>query len=507
MRKKKSLYNIVASVVSYFVSMICTFVTQALIVKMLGIEYSGINGLFSNIITMLSVAELGIGTTIIFKLYKPIADNDIEKIKTWLNFYKICYRMVALVIFIVGAVMIPIVPIIVGEICIQDNIIVLYLITLLDTVFSYVMTYKRSLLYADQKNYIINIIHMGYTILLNVTQILVLLFTQKYILFLIVKLIYRLLENAIINIYVNSHYEYVKEKAQKINQKEKKDIIERIRAIFLQKISFVINKGIDSITISCLLGVTAVGYYTNYNLVATTICAIIYQVISGFGASVGNMLTLNDKKKNFDVYKKINMINSYITGMAIIGFICCIQPFITLWVGKKFVLDYCVIISFGVYIYSDSIRRTITIFKEAAGICKEDKYIYIIMALINFICSIILCKVIGISGVILGTAISYLFLIFYSYPKYIFKPVFKEKIRKYYNEALKYILFIISALIFAVILQRGFIINNSLLKFIINGASGIIIYNIIFIILFRKTSEYKYYLNLIKNFIMKFKKV
>ena len=492
MRKIKSMYNIIASIISYFISMICTFITQALIIKILGIEYSGVNGLFSNIITMLSVAELGIGTTIIFKLYKPIADNDIEKIKSWLNFYKVCYRIVAIFVFIVGTIIIPIVNI-------EENLILLYFITLLDTVFSYIMTYKRSLLYADQKNYIINFVHMGYTVLLNLTQIIVLIFTKSYILFLIVKLVYRLLENCIINVYVDKNYKYVREKCDKINKGEKKDIIERLKAIFLQKVSFVINKGIDSITISCFLGVTTVGYYTNYNLVVTTICGIIYQIISGFCASVGNLLTENDLKKNFDIYKKINMINSYITGMAIIGFVCCIQPFISLWVGSEFVLDYLVIISFGIYIYSDSIRRSITIFKEAAGICKEDQYIYVIMAIINLIFSICLCKVLGIAGVILGTAISYLFLILYSYPKYIFKPVFKQRVGKYYFEILKYILFICITLVLIIAIQSKMKIYNMAWKFIINGLSCIVIYNILFLMFFNRTNEFRYFLELIRR--------
>lgn len=503
MRKKKSIYNIIASMSSYFVNMICTFITQALIVKILGIEYSGVNGLFTNIITMLSVAELGIGTTIIFKLYQPIADNDTEKIKSWLNFYKICYRIVAFFVLIVGIIIIPVVPLIVGEVSIEENVILLYMITLLDTVFSYIMTYKRSLLYADQKNYIINFVHMGYTFFLNLTQIIILLLTKNYVLFLLIKLIYRLLENCIINLYVDANYKYVREKAKPIDSKEKKDIIERLKAIFLQKISFVINKGIDSITISCFLGVSAVGYYTNYNMVSTTICGIIYQVISGFCAGVGNLLTENNKEKSFEVYKKINMINSFITGIALIGFVCCIQPFVTLWVGEKYLLDYVVIASFGIYIYSDSIRRSITIYKEAAGICKEDQLIYVIMALINLVFSIVLCKIIGISGVVLGTAISYLFLIFYSYPKYIFEPVFKQKKSLYYKEVFKYIFCIVLALIISLIILNKINMTSLIMKFITNVLTVIVIYCITFVLLFRKTNEFKYFSKMIERKVKK----
>ena len=158
MRKKKSLLNIISSLGSYFVTSIFTLITQAFIVKILGIEYSGINGLFTNVITMLSVAELGIGETIIFKLYEPIAKKDTEKIKSWMDFYKLCYRYVAIAVTIIGLLIIPILPVMVGKVSIKDNITLLYLITLIDCIFSYVMTYKRSLLYADQKNYIITLL-------------------------------------------------------------------------------------------------------------------------------------------------------------------------------------------------------------------------------------------------------------------------------------------------------------------------------------------------------------
>jgi len=174
MRKKKSLLNIIGSLGSYFIATIFTLITQAFLIKTLGIEYSGVNGLFTNIITMLSVAELGIGTTIIFKLYKPLAENDVELIKSWMKFYKLCYMVIAGFILLIGIVIIPLIPLIVGKVDIYENLQLLYLISLFDTFLSYIMTYKRSILYADQKNYIINFIHIGYIIFMNVTQILIL---------------------------------------------------------------------------------------------------------------------------------------------------------------------------------------------------------------------------------------------------------------------------------------------------------------------------------------------
>lgn len=490
----------ISSIGSYLVNILFTFITQAVLIRMLGIEYSGINGLFTNIITMLSVAELGIGTTIIYKLYDPIAKNDKETIKSWMAFYKKCYLYVAFSITIVGLLLIPFVPVIVGTANIKEGIIFLYLISLLDSILSYVMTYKRSLLYADQRSYIINIIHICYVIAMNVSQIIILLLTKDYIIFLLVKLIYRILENIIINIYVNKKYPYILEKYNSISNVDRKDIFERIRAIFLQKISFVVNKGIDNIIISLFLGVSAVGYYNNYNLVVLALCSLIFQLVSSMSASVGNLLTENNKQKNYDVYCKLNMLNSFLSGFVIVGFISCIDAFVKIWLGEKYVLSLLIVVSFGLYIYSDSIRRSITMFKEAAGICKEDKYMYIVMTLINLISSIILCKICGISGVILGTALSYLFLILYSYPKFIFKPIFNKKIQTYYINNLKYfIVILVSCIISFSLTNISF--NNKIFNLLFYGLSSIIIYILLFIGVFRKTTELRFYNNYIKRII------
>lgn len=497
MRKKKSLYNIIASLLSYLTAMLFNFITQALIVKVLGIEYSGVNGLFTNIITMLSVAELGLGTTIIYKLYEPVANNDVESIKSWMNFYKICYRIVAIVVLFLGLAIIPLVPVIVGETNIHENIILLYIISLMDTVLSYIMTYKRSLLYADQKNYVINIIHLGYTAFMNITQIAILYTFKNYIFFLAIKLVYRLLENVIINLYVDKNYPYINDMAQKLPEKEKNDVISRIKAMFLQKISFVVNKGIDSITISTIMGIATVGYYTNYNLIATTLASIVYQMMTGFMASIGNLMTEKNDEKNFSIFNKINIINVLLTAIAIVGFNCCIQSFINVWIGKEYLLSAGVVIAFDIWIYSDSIRRTMTMYKEAAGICREDQFMYLIMAFINLISSIVLCKIIGISGVILGTAISYLFLIFYSYPKYIFKPVFKKSKSVYYKITFRDILYIVIATMLGGFLTYYVNFENKILNFIVCAIISIIVTIVTFSLYYSKNEHYKYLMNML----------
>ena len=504
MRKRKSLFNIIGSLSSYIISTIFTFITQIFIIKMLGIEYSGVNGLFTNILTMLSIAELGIGTTIIYKLYEPLAKNDVETIKSWMNFYKTCYRIVALTVFVIGVLIIPLVPLIVGKVTIAENIRLLYFISLLDTVFSYTMTYKRSLIYADQKNYVINIVHIGYTVFMNITQIIILYLFKNYIFFLLIKLIYRLLENIILNIYANIHYPYIKESYVNISKDEKKDVFDRIKAMFLQKISYVVNKGIDSVIITMMLGITVAGFYSNYTIIVNALTAIIFQIVSSMTASVGNLLTEKNVEKSYLVYRKINMFDSFLTCIGICGFLAIIKDFVKIWIGEEFILGNAITISFAIYIYSDSIRRTMTLFKDSAGICKEDKNAYVAMAFINLISSIILCKFIGMSGVILGTAISYIFLIVYSYPKYVFTPLFKLKSKKYYIENTKYLIFILISSIFSYFVGSLINIDAIIISIVVKGLISVIFASIVFVLMYRKTDEFKFFILQAKKIVLKF---
>lgn len=503
MRKQKSIFNILGTMSSYFVMLIFNFIIQRYIIYILGIEYSGINGLFSNILTMLSVAELGIGTAIVFKLYKPLKEENHGEINKWMNFYKICYRYVALAILVCGLLILPFIPKIVGKIEIKDNLYLLYLVSLMDVVFSYILTYKRSLLYADQKNYIINIIHIFYIIFMNITQIVVLKIFQSYLFFVIIKLFFRIIENLIINLYVNTHYTYLRKSKEKISSEERIDIFERVKAISFQKISFVVNKGADNIIISLFLGIIPVGLYTNYFTIVNAVTSIIYQFISSFIASVGNLLTENNKSKNYLIYKEITLANSYISIMGSIMFIIIGQKFIKIWIGEEYLLSTLTLILFGVYIYVDSIRRAITIFKDAGGICKEDKKMYIIMPIINIISSVILVNIIGLPGIILGTIFSYLFLIIFSYSKYVFKPLFGQNVKNYYMDFLKYAIIAVISLLLSTFILKNIYFSNDIVNIIVDLIVSFLVGTTIFALFNRKTNEYKELLKLIKNIIAK----
>ena len=292
-RKKSSFKNMITAVSSNVLTIIVGLVAQAVFIKILGSEYLGLNGLFSNVISMLGIVELGMGSAIIYNMYKPIAENDHEKIKSLMQFYKKSYRIITLIISIIGLLIIPFIKYIVDieSVTVDINVYLVYILFLLETVCSYILSYKRSMLYADQKEYVTNLIHMGYTIIVNTLQLAFLYFTHNYYLYLIIKVMMRLVENVVISSYVNRRYGYLKDNnVTKLDGKTEKDIFQKIRALFFHKIGTFIVSGTDNIIISKYLGLVTVGLYSNYYMIINAVQTVINHIIQATRASVGNLL-------------------------------------------------------------------------------------------------------------------------------------------------------------------------------------------------------------------------
>ena len=505
MRRKNSVLNVIGSIGYYLIAIVFNLISQAILVRVLGIEYSGINGLFTNVLNLLSVVELGIGNVIIFKLYKPIAENNTEKIKSWLNFYRQCYNVIIIIILTVGLLISPFINSIIGNPSnIPENIYLLYFISLSSVISSYFISYKRSILNASQKNYIVSIINIVYLIVLNSMQIIALCIFKNYVFYLCLKTICILLSNIYLNYYVNKNYKYLKETFTPLPKEEIKDVIKRIKAIFFEKVSYVVNKGIDNILITKYLGVVVTGLYTNYHLIAVTLVNILFKSFVSLIPSVGNLLVEKNKDKNYEIFKKLFFINSYLVGLFSICFINTINPFISLWVGKKYILSFSIVLAFGFYIIVDGIRYSIMSFRDGAGICTEDKNTYLLAVLINLVSSILLCKMYGMIGVILGTSLAYLFLDIYSYPKYTFTRLFNEHVRKYHIINLKFIIQYLIVMVITILINKNIVINNSLLLFVICGCISACTWTLIFIISNLKTQELKYYSSFIFKTIKKY---
>ena len=505
MRTKNSIKNVSVSIAMSITTFLVGFIFQKAFVVMMGTEYLGLNGLFTNILSILCVTELGFGSAIVYNLYKPLADNEHKIVISLITFYKKIYLIIATIILILGITMVPFIPIIVGNTIIK-HVRLLFFISLIDIVASYLLTYKRSILYADQKNYVINIIHIIYIIVFNTLSILILYLTHNYILFLLFKIICRVCENVAINIYVTKNYDYITMKGEKVPKEVKKDIFTKVKGLLFHNLGSAVVMGTDNIIISKMFGLITVGLYSNYYVIINSITNLITQFFQSITASVGNLLIENDSEKNYLVYKRILFVNSIIYCIITAGLLSGINTFVEVWMGKEYLLSIDIIIVLLVNFYIQGMRKTNSVFKNAAGIFYEDRMIPIVEAVLNIVFSIVLGKIWGLKGIFAGTIISAAAQFLYSYPILVYKKLFDRKYKNFIIDNFKYFItdFIIVAVSF--IITTKISVGNIFLSLIIKEICTLLVCIIILIPLYCKKDEYKYYVNLFTSKLKKIKK-
>lgn len=500
MRTKNAKINVLINCISNLVLVITVFFTQKALISALGAEYLGINGLFSNIISMLSIAELGLGSAIIYNLYKPIAQNDVETIKSLMAFYKKCYHIIAIVVLVIGVLLIPFIPMIVGKVSINDNIYIIYSIFILDAVASYLLSYKQSIINANQKDYINKICVLFYQVLSKAAQIAILYIGGNYYEFLLISVILRIIDNYIIKIIAEKLFPYINDKNIKpLDKKIRQDIDKKIKALFFHKIGAFTITGSDSIIVSSLFSVTLVGFYSNYKLIIGSIQNILEQTLSSITASVGNLLVTADIDYSYKVFKKIRFLNLWLSIFATVCIYEIMDSWISIWIGNSWILSKSILMILCINFYFQSMRSSINLFKGAGGIWYEDRYIPLIETVVNIAISIIFGKIMGLAGVFLGTILSGLVLHLYSYPKFVFTKLFNKSYKEYYISFIKECLLLtivvvivetVNKILFNLIsIKIGFILF--ILKLIIN----VIVSNLCLMILLFHKYEFKFYLN------------
>lgn len=500
MRTKNSIKNTSVSFITNLLTIVIGLIAQAIFIKILGSEYLGINGLFSNIISMLGIVELGVGSAIIYHLYKPIAEENIKKVKALMNFYKKCYTIIALIILIIGLMITPYLNLFIEEVTIDINISLVYILFIIEIVCSYLLSYKRSIINANQKNYLVNFIHIGYLVILNILEIIILVLTKNYYLYLGMKIGMRILENVGITILANKLYPYLKNNNEKLDENTKKDIFQKVKALFFHKVGGFIVLGTDNIIISKFIGIIEVGLYSNYYMIIDAVEKLFGQVIRVITPSVGNMLVKESAEKSFEIFKRVRFLNFWIATFSGISLLVVMNSFITVWIGSKYLLATCVLIVLVLNYYAKSMRSCHMIFKEAAGIYYEDRYIPLLESVLNIVASLILLKYFGLAGIFMGTIISSLALYCISYPKYVYKKLFNRSYLNYTKETLGYLSIFLVLAVITFKISRLIVINNAFLSLIINCLIAVVIPNLVLLIIFWHTDNFKYYLNLLKSF-------
>ena len=492
-RTKNSFFNITSNFTIMMIKTILSFVTRTVFIKVLGETALGLNGLFSNILSMLSLAELGIGTAINFSLYKPLANKDDKKVSILMSFYRKVYSIVGTVEFIIGIALIPFLKYFIKNINEINNVYLIYILYLINTSSSYFIAYKETLINADQKGYKLIKINILGLVFLNISQIIFLLLTKNYIIYLVVQFIEQFIQRIITNIYISKQYKNIDFKSRdKLANEDKSLIVKNVKAMFFHKIGDYCVNGTDNIIISSFINIATVGIYSNYLMIINLLNGFVTNAFNAITSSLGNLIATENCEKRDEIFKKLNFIAFLLYGFCSVCLINLLSPFMGLWIGDKYCLNISLTIIIVCNFYLTGMRVPVQVMKSASGLYDVDKFTPLIQSAVNLVVSIILAKKIGLLGVLLGTMFSSLVLPCWQRPYLVYKYVIHKSSKKYFMNYIRYLITVACCTILAYFININISINNLLIRLIADGLISSIIFIIIVIILFNKTREFKY---------------
>ena len=502
-RTRSSLRNILFSLMGYVFTILLQFVNRKVFVSLLTTEYLGLNGLFSNILSMLALSELGIGTAMTFALYKPVSDNNIEKIKSLMMLYKKVYSIIGWVVLGLGAGLTPFLQFLIKDMPDIPYIRVFYLLYVLNSGISYFYTYKRTLIICNQDAYISTTTTTVASVLTKILQIIFLYLTGNYFAYLIIQVVMTRIENIVISGIADKQYPYLLENnVQPLNEKEKAEIKDNVKAMFCHKIGNVVVNATDNIIISKVLGLSAAGLFSNYVLIFDNVTNLSNTVIRATSSSVGDLIAGGDKGKSYKVYKDMLFANFWIMCFCACSLMCLTQPFISLWLDTKYLLDMGFVIIMAACFYVSGMRMVTLVYKEAAGLFLPDRYKALVESAANLAISIPLTYYLGISGVKLGTLISTLMIPFWIAGYVLYKHYFTKKVFTYILIQIGY------ALAATVITGATYFLCCHIqlvgyVGFAIKAVTCCLVSNLLIVIMFYRSSGFHYFLGIVKNRVRK----
>jgi len=503
----ESQYNLIFSLINNIVLTILGFVTRTVFVHSLGSNYLGLNGLFTNVLSLLSLAELGIGSAITYSLYKPIAENDEEKIKSLMGLYKQSYRLVGGIVLIVGLVLTPFLKYIVNlDVGIEINYYAIYLMFLANSVLSYwFFAYRSVIIYANQEGYITTKIETIFNLIRYILQFIALLAFENYYLYLLLPIISGIVKNIIVSNIAGKRYPIINDKnVQALKKSEKDKIFQNVFALSLFRISSVVYGATDNIIISRWLGTSIVGVVSNFTMIIQMVTSYINMLFQSMYASVGNLNATESTEYKYAIFKRLNLMNFWIYCYSTICLGCFLNPCIKVWLGTEYCLPGDTVDLLAIVFLIPGMNNIINIYKDACGLFKEVQFRALATAVINLVVSIILVKQIGINGVYIGTVVAYLTTIYVIDPRVVFSKVFELKVTTYYKELIrKTFVFAGLFVICKGILSRYII--ESWKTLIVGFVIVTIIVNLCLLLVYFKTEEFAYLKSVLKDLVCKIK--
>ena len=502
MRVKNALMNSGAVVAQKIMEILLSFAFRTILIYTLGTTYLGLSSLFTNIFSLLSLMEMGVGSSIVFLMYKPLNDKNYDEVNALLKVYSRFYDILGILIAIIGFALIPFLPKIIKEYnSLEINLLPIYILTLLNVVFSYFLAYRRSLLEADQKAYVNSINYTFFNFLGSILRIGALLIFKDYVLTLVITFVLTIVSNFVIYFKTNALYPFLKIKAvSKISKDKTIELLKRMGASTMHQLGNIVVTSTDNIIISAFIGVIVVGYYSNYSMITGIIYSIFSLIFTSITANVGNMKLNESDEKSLEIFNRLFFLNFYFYFVSCTCFYVCIDDFIVLWIGGEYLLDLNIVFVLTISLFIQGMRHVTVTFINSSGLNYDTRYKSIFEAVINLAISLILVHFYGITGVIMGTIISFATVSVWFEPYVLYKKWFKKGVVRYY---LKYSFYILLTIATMIIVRNAFKLfpSENVLFFILKAVGSFIVANLIVLFFFFRSRDLIYYFSLIHSFI------
>ena len=500
-KAKKSIKGTFFGTIYKLVTIICPFIVRTIIIYTLGREYVGLSGLFVSILQILSLTELGLGSAMIFNLYKPVNEGDYKTIAKLMNFYKFMYRIIGLIILIIGLIILPFLKSLInGDIPENINIYLLFIIYLSNTCVSYLFfAYRSSLLNAYQRSDLVSNAGTISSILLYVSQIIGLLVFKNYYVYVIFIPISTLVNNLLIYLFSKKQYSLLKEyEKEKLGKDNIKSLFSNVGALFGHKFGAVLIGSFDNIVISAMLGLVPLAIFNNYYYIITAVNAFIDVFMVSVLYGVGNYLLNHTKEENYKLFLKLHFIQTFIVGFCSICLLCLYQDFMLLWVKQENMYhEFHIIILFVLYFYSWKFRIIGLVFKDASGMWKNDFWKPYVGLVFNIIMDIILVYLLGSYGALISTIIIFFFIYFPWETHVLFKDLFSLKPYYYVLKTILYFALNCFACCIVYFITK-YIIVDSIMMFLVKALSVAALSLLVMIGLFFWDNGFKYMLDRFK---------
>ena len=406
-RTKNATRNIRTGLLLRVYQMVVPFLMRTAMIHFMGVEYLGLNSLFNSILHILNLAELGVGAAMVFSMYKPIAEDDTQRICALMALYRRYYRLIGLVIAAAGLLVLPFVPrLISGGLPAELNVYVLYLLSLGATVLSYwLFAYRNCLLQAHQRLDVASKITIAVSTIQFALQLLIIIYLKNYYLYTIVSMLCTVLNNILTAMITIKKYPQYRPEG-KLEAGEVRVINGKIRDLFAGKLGAVVLQYADTVVISAFLGLAALAVYQNYFFIVSSILGVVEILLSSITAGLGNSFVTEGKDKNYRDLLKFTFLFTWLTGVCTCCFLGMYQPFMFIWVGEELMLGFGMVICYAVYFFMYTLNRLCSVYKDAAGLWHQDRYRAFVTAGVNLSLNLLTVRFWGLYGILLSTVLS-----------------------------------------------------------------------------------------------------